>query len=630
MKENQILWKQLLRVAGSIFLQYIFWILFFAAARLIFLIHYSGQIRLEGISTFEVLQAFYHALKLDLATASYFMIFPVILIFCQLIIPAINTIKIGRIYAAVAIFFYALITAGEIGLYAEWKTKLSMKALKYLQNPSEVYNSAETASIISLTLIVVVFTILSVFFYRVVIEKKLRRIEKNYWVAGAVLLFGFPLMVVGMRGGFQEIPINQSQVYFSQNLILNHAATNNAFNLFISFIENYKNLSSNPFGYYPDKEAQNTVKEIYSTKKDTTIHVFNHQKPNIVILLMESWSADLIESLGGEHGITPEFRKLEKEGLLFDQVLSSGSRSKQGMASVFSGFPAHPITSITVQPDKHLHLPSLVHRLKELDYYTAFYFGGQLIYGNIKSYIHYNDFDRIIEGKDFKGKNLVRGKLGVHDKYTMERLYRDLNQEKQPFFSVLFTLSSHSPYDQPMEDVFDWGDNEKNYINSAYYADRCLGEFMAKCKKTDWYSNTLFIIVADHSHNSYRNWDYPTEEYHKVPMLWLGGALDTAYRGKRWHKFASQTDIPATLLAQLNQPYNEYHWSKNIFNPHAPDFKYFGSDYGLIWLEPDGGFSYDANLDKYYFAYPDSVPAPEIEQRGKSFLQVLYQEYLDY
>ena len=622
--------NQIGRVAGCIFLQYLLWMLFFALSRLIFFGFYAGQLRREGISSVEVAQAFYHALKLDLATASYFMVFPVFLIIIRLVLPYINISRINRIYTAVLVFAYALITAGETGLYAEWKTKLTMKALIYLKNPSEVYNSAETANVISLSVMIVLFTAVSVFVYRKAVEKKLRHIGKNYWIAGLLIITGFPLMVVGMRGGFQEIPINQSQVYFSHKHILNHAATNNAFNLFINFIENYKNLSSNPFTYYPTEEAEKTVDKIFQTKKDTTIRVLTHPNPNIVLLLMESWSADLIGSLGGEPGITPEFEKLENEGLLFDNVLSSGSRSEQGMASVFSGFPAHPITSITVQPDKHLHLPSFVHRLKGLGYHTSFYFGGQLIYGNIKSFIYYNDFDRIVEGKDFEDENIVRGKLGVHDEYTMDRVYRDLSDESEPFFSVLFTLSSHSPYDQPMEDVFTWGDNEKNYINSAFYSDRCLGEFVAKCKNTDWYDNTLFIIVADHSHNSYRNWDYPTAEYHKVPMLWLGGAFDSAYHGKRWHKPASQTDIPATILAQLNQRAVEYHWSKNLFNPYAPDFKYFGFDNGLVWIEPDGGFSYDADLDKYYWAYPDSIPAPELERRGKSFLQVLYQEYLDY
>lgn len=618
------------RAFYSVVLQFLFWMIFFAVARLLFLVFYQTSISQAGVGTGEILLTFFHALKLDFATSCYLMIIPVILLIIQNVFSHRIFVLINRIYAGIAVFLYVLITAGEIGLYGEWKTKLNIKALNYLRHPSEVINSAENSSIILLILFIILFTTLSIFVYNRFITKPMLRIKRNYWMAALLLFPGLPLMVVGMRGGFQEIPINQSQVYFSRHHILNNAATNNAFNLFISFIENYKNLSSNPFKYCPDDEAKAIVDEIYTIEKDTTIHILNTKRPNVVLLIMESWSADLIESLGGEPGITPEFHKLEKEGLLFDNMLSSGSRSEQGMASIFGGFPAHPISSITVQPDKHVHLPSLVQRLNKTGYLTSFYFGGQLIYGNIKSYIYYNNFNRIMEGEDFDDEGIIRGKLGVHDEFTMDKGFRDMNKEKQPFFTALFTLSSHSPYDQPMEDVFDWGKNENRYINSAYYTDRCLGEFFRKCKTTDWYKNTLFILVADHSHNSYNNWPYPTEEYHSIPMMWLGGALDSAYRGKRWHHPGSQVDIPATLLGQLDDPYDEFHWSRNLFNPYEPNFKYFGFDNGLIWDEPGCSFSYSFDHHLYYWVKPGDVPPPDVEKRGRSYLQVLYQEYLDY
>lgn len=618
------------KILSAILLQFLFWMLLFAFTRFIFILFYQQMMDAQQVSLMEKLAIFYHALKLDFATASYLMVIPIFLILVHSIVGSNIPGWINKIYTGIMVFLYTLISAGEIGLYREWKIKLNVKALNYLENPSEVFNSAENSSIIMLTIFVILVCGGAIFLYNKYFFIDLKRSSKYWWMNALILIILFPLLAIGMRGGFQQIPINQSEVYFSKKLILNHAATNTAFNLYISVIENYKNLESNPFTYYPEEEAKKTVEEIYHQDADTTIRILNTPKPNVVLFLMESWSADLIESLGGEPGITPEFHALEKEGLLFDNVLSSGSRSEQGMASIFAGFPAHPVSSITVQPDKHTNLPSLIHELKNAGYHTSFYFGGQLIYGNIRSFIYYNAFDKVMEGADFTDENIIRGKLGVHDEFTMNKLLHDLNKETEPFFAALFTLSSHSPYDQPMEDVLDWGENENSYINSAYYADRSLGEFFKKAKQEPWFDNTLFIVVADHSHNSYRNWPYHTEAYHRVPMLWLGGALDTAYRGKRWHKFASQTDIPASLLAQLNMERKDFHWSKNLFDPFAPDFKYFGFDNGLMWIEPEGKFCWDADLKKYYWAAPDSVPTPEIERRGKSFLQVLYQEYLDY
>ena len=127
------------------------------------------------------------------------------------------------------------------------------------------------------------------------------------------------------------------------------------------------------------KSADRIISRIYYTPKDSTLQILNIRRPNIVLFILESWSGDLIEDLGGEPGITPEFRKLQKQGILFDQIYASGSRSEQGMASIFGGFPAHPISSITVQPDKFVKLPSLIKDMKQVGYNTSYYFGGQLL-----------------------------------------------------------------------------------------------------------------------------------------------------------------------------------------------------------------------------------------------------------
>jgi phosphoglycerol transferase MdoB-like AlkP superfamily enzyme len=618
----------MIRFFKALLSQFIFWMLLFAGARLLFLLFHIRVVVANEISFGEFAAVFYHALKLDFATASYFMLIP----FLALLFQSPSGWKfwdwVIKIYSTILTAFYLLITVGEIGLFHEWKTKLNFKALQYLQNPSEVYDSADSTIFILLIVIFVALLAIAIWKFNRFFFVSLAGHPTRQWFAPVVLLVCMPIFIIGMRGGFQQIPINQSASYFSQKNILNLAATNNIFNLYISVFENLKNLKTNPYTYFSQGKATEIVQSLYAVEKDTTISVLKTTRRNIVILLMESWSADLIESLGGEPGLTPQFRKLEKEGLLFDNVLSSGSRSEQAMAALFSGFPAHAVSSITVQPDKYQNLPSLVKQLNANGYNSSFYFGGQLIYGNIRSYIYFNEFDKVIEGNDFEA-SLPRGKLGVHDEFTFDRLFRDLDKEEEPFFSILFTLSSHSPYDQPMEDVFDWGGNGKPYINSAFYSDRSLGEFFSKARQSDWYANTLFIIVADHSHFGYRNHPYHTVAYHSVPMLWLGGALRDELKGHIWSKPASQVDIPKTILQQLNLEAKAFTWSRDLFNPFSPDFKYFGFDNGLIWVEPEGGFSFDANLNRYYWKNPDPLPDTSILTHGKAYMQVLFQEYLD-
>lgn len=609
--------------------QFFFWLLFFAFARTIFLMYHFRLLAVENIPVFETLKVYWYSLKLDVATACYIILIPFLILLVQSVFTPRWLNLLNKIYAAIIILAYTIITTAELGIYAEWKTKLPYKAFLYLSHPSEVFNSATTGNFFLLLFLFILQVLLAFYIYRRFFYVPVTKLKRNFFFSAAFLLVMPVLLVLGMRGGTQQIPINQSESYFSKHTILNQAAVNSGFNLYISMHENLTNFGKNPFAAYPDSEARAILKQIYSTPVDTTVMILKNKRPNIVLIILESWSADLVESLGGEPGITPQFHKLEKGGILFTSAISSGSRSEQGMASIFGGFPAHPFSSITVQPDKSAKLPSLIKEFSGLGYTTSFYFGGQLIYGNIKGYIMANGFNKIREIYDF-GDDVLRGKLGVHDEFVLSRQISELHNEKQPFFSALFTLSSHSPYDEPMAEVLHWGKNERKYINSAYYTDKCLGEYFEKAKKEPWYPNTLFIIVADHSHNSYRNWNFDSPEYHHIPLLFYGDVIKDEYRGTKNSKMIAHTDIPATILAQLGHDHSNFHWSRDIMNPYSPEFNYFTMDNGLGWIRPSGVWTYDYTTSSVIL---NTFPADEQKKamkEGKAYLQRVFQEYMDY
>lgn len=585
---------------------------------------------LEDIGFGEILSTFYYALKLDVATASYFLIIPFFILFIQSFFSPLWLNQINKIYTGILLFVFVLINNIEFGLYAEWRSKLSYKAFSYLDHPDEIMNSADTFQSIMLISLLIGLTVGGMYLYNRVFFTPILRIKIKPVSSLFFLLLTPIFMLLMARGGIQEIPINQSQSYFSKHLILNNAATNSAFNLFISVNENLKNFNKNPFIEMPFEEAQPIVDKLFESKSDSIPQILTTTKPNIVLLILESWSADLIESLGGEPGITPFFHELEKESLLFDNVYGSGPRSEQAMASIFSGFPAHPITSITVQPDKYKGLPSWVHQLNDKGYFTSFYFGGQLIYGNIKSFILYNAFQKVKEVYDFD-QSLPQGKLGVHDEFSLSEMANDMNTVKEPFFSALFTLSSHSPYDQPKpeKEVLPWGDNERQYINSAHYTDQSLKKFFTQARKTAWFKNTLFIIVADHSHNSYRNHIMQSADYHKIPFMFYGPVLKEEYRGKVNTHMGYQPDLAATLLPQLGMDASAFKWSKNLLDDKTSEFAYTAYEEGFVWLRPQGEISYEKRFNYYY---KNSVPESEFEtldKEGKAFLQVLFQDYMD-
>jgi len=618
----------MIKLFASLIKQYIFWLVFFAVNRAVFLIYYSHLVSIENPGFREVMGAFWHALRLDISTASYILVLP----FFLLIIKSVFKWKwvdiANKVYTSIMIMAYALITVTELGIYAEWKTKLHYKALHYLAHPDEVYNSASTGQFFGLIIIFIGIILLGIFTYNRFFYRKKIIVKPS--IAGSLIfiILAPAFIFLGIRGGVQAIPITQSQSYYSNHNILNLAAVNSAYSFSFSLVENYRFMDESPYQFYDDDYALKVVESINYLEKDTTIRVLSTDRPNIVILLLESWSADLIHSLGGEEGITPEFEKLAEDGILFKQLYASGNRSEQAMSAIFGGFPSTPITAITHNLDKVIHLPSLPEKLKAKGYHNSFYFGGHLMYGGIKSYLSIAGFEEMKEIYDYP-ESIPRGKLGVHDEFVFSDQISALEGRQQPFLSVIFSLSTHSPYDQPMEKVLDWGGSENEYINSAYYTDKCLADYFKEASQKEWYDSTLFIIVADHSHNSYRHWPVTSPQYRHIPMLFYGNVIKEEYRGSSIDKLASQTDIPVTILKQLGMDASSFSWSRDLFNPYIPEFVFYEATNGVGWIRPYGHFVW--HKEAGFIEKEVSEDKSEVLiKEGKAYLQVLFREFIDY
>lgn len=610
--------------------EYFFWLIFFFICRSIFLLYNVDE--LKGISFRETISAFWNALYLDTSMASYFLCFSFLWFslfgfFNQKIFLIIN-----RVYVVVILFVFSLITVSELKIYDEWGTKLNIKGIRFLEHPSEVINSTGTSFLIAGFIAVGILSFIGFYLHKKICRTETEIIPfRKRWLGSTIFFITIPiLLVLGIRGGVQQIPIQQSDAYFSKHNVLNLASVNSGWNLGQSFWENRMIMDGNPYIYFPQEEAKKTVRELYKTEKDSTIHFLKIEKPNIVLVILEGWSADMIKSLGGYDSVTTGFDKLASEGILFDSIYASGDLSDQGMTAIFSAFPALPFgTSIIGQPGKYGHLPCLTTEFHKLGYATSYLFGGQLSYGNIKAYMYYNDFDRILEGKDFDS-DIPQGKLGVHDEFLYTRQLQELKNEKEPFVAAMFTSSSHSPYDMPMERKIFWGGDEINYVNGMYYADSCLFDFVQRAKKEKWFDNTLFIFVADHSHRSPKHWAQQQPEYRKIPMLFFGNVIKDEFKGHRYKKICSQIDLAATLLHQLNVSSEQFEWSKNLFNPHANEFAFYETRDGFGFVRPNQYLVYSHFNNSFLF---EKTISPEekskLEKEGKSFLQIVFQEYAD-
>jgi len=184
----------------------------------------------------------------------------------------------------------------------------------------------------------------------------------------------------------------------------------------------------------------------------------------------------------------------------------------------------------------------------------------------------------------------------------------------------------------PLAEKTDWGysDNINDYLNSAHYTDHCLGDYFRQAAKELWYDSTLFIIVADHSHYSQKNYSYFSPPYHKIPLLFYGNVIKDEYKGTTCNRVGSQADIVATLLPQLGLDTSVFHWSKNLLDPYTPQFAYVAFEEGIGWITPEGYFFYDSRMNHYYCKEIKAADESRIIKDGRSFLQVLFQEYMDH
>ncbi|MBP5710139.1 MAG: sulfatase-like hydrolase/transferase [Bacteroidales bacterium] len=621
-----------MRHLGTILLHFIILFCCFLAGRCCFIIANAALVETATIGG--IAKAFIYALRLDLSAACYIMALPMILLSLHCISGKKQILTVLKIYISIVIFAYALVVFADIAVYSEWSTKLNYKALVYLRHPTEIVKSASTTHTLTVIfgtlLFAAAFIIIYLKFAFYFIDNK--KFKKNYILAAILLIVGEPLLFAGIRGGFQQIPISQSAVYYSKFQVLNDSAVNPAWNLIHSILNFSKLNNSNPYICMEPGKAEAIVSNLLAVETDTTIKVLNStpENVNVVIILLESWSADLIESLSGEKGITPFFHELEKEGLLFTNFYANGHRSQLGISALLSGFPPVPDLSITDNLEKYPKLNSII---KDVNgrYSTSFWFGGDLTYGNLRTYLMSNQFD-VIHGEEDFPKDLPRGKLSIFDRYSLDYYAKELNKEKKPFFSIFFTASTHSPYDEPKEvEQLTWDCTELQYLNSAKYTDDCLRQFFETVENEEWYKNTLFILVADHSHTTHLKRDYYSSEYQHVPMLWIGEVLNDGFRGKTIDKYCSHIDISKTLLNQLGFDASQYIWSQDIMNPYAKSATPVELPGGLGWISSEGYIRYDGHSKTYptIRGYDNPQALDSAKTTLSAYLQMLYQQYLD-
>jgi phosphoglycerol transferase MdoB-like AlkP superfamily enzyme len=606
----------------------LFWILVFSFQRVLFSIH--NWDKFASVSTWEWVASFFHAFKLDLATAGGLSIFPMIFLVFFHVFHA-RAFKIGFFtILVIEAFLVALVHSGEINAYGEWNHKLTSRVFMHLGNPDEVFRTADH----SMTFWYFVYVILEMIFAWRVLRYLFRNIVPR---AHASWLIRIPLGLVFLglfvsssfvmlRGGFQQIPININAAIFSTNPVTNDLSINSLYFFSKSFLLYNRSEIDEFMPEIDGEKAKRITKKLFSYPKEHDQYVLNNTKPNIVLVVLESWSAEAIGCLSSVKGATPTFDALAKEGLLFTNVYATSTTSEIGNSSIFSGFPGVPEVSISMQPEKHRKLKSLNQSLKPSGYSSSYIFSGDLKYGNIGGFFMDHGFD-VVKDENAYPSDLPRGKLNFYDKDLYRFFLQEINQAKEPFLQCAFTGSTHAPYDQPKAKGKVFEGIEADFMNSVVYADYALSTFIAEAKKQAWFDNTLFIFVADHGHSTPTTQNPGSHMFYRIPLLFWGKPLKENFMGKRIDKIGSQADLAATLLHQMKLDASDYPYSKDLLNPNSPEFAFHAITRGYGWVSPTGNFTYQMQLKMYLEDNYKKAQSAKERERCHAFLTEVYRYY---
>ncbi len=588
----------------------IFWLVTFALHRILFIAINSAKAFDTPLS--ELALSLIHGMVFDVSIIGYLSI-----LYCLIIalsspwVELHKTLKITntitRIISSIVVF---LLPADAI-IYSYWNYHYDATCIA-MSTTDAIETWAFVIYLIAGIALVIGNGVLLRFFTSNSVDVKAKPSQNIFGriVNVIIMLIIGAAMILPIRGGTGIAPLSNSRAYFSSYQFANHVAMSPVWN----FIYSTKRLkeTSATYKFMDDEDAAKRFGELTAESNEYP-HVLKTNRPNIIFILLESFSAHGIEFLGGENA-TPTIKSLLKESLVFNNVMAASDRSGKGLVAVMCGYPVLPTVSIIQYPKKTQSLPFIARKLRNEGYEDqTFVYGGDLNFNNFNSLVNMAGFDNVVTEEDFD-ETMMGDKWGAHDEYTFERLLNEADKQKEPFFDFIFTLSSHEPFTVPMPRQLD-----NDYLNSVYYTDKCLGDFISKAKQKSWWDNTLLVLVADHGHAGPENVGLEHKKRFNIPLIFTGGALEV--RDSVVSKCGTQIDIAKTLLKQLDIDCDEFTFSKNLLDKSVKGYSFFDFNDGYGYVDDNTYQVYD-NRGKMWLRF-DSRNAEKDSISGRAILQMM-------
>lgn len=502
---------------------------------------------LKSLSGTEILWAFLNGLRFDLSALAV----TVGLCFLGLLwLPGKSKLqKIWFLFFIVINFIFYVINTADVELF-------NFTAKRFSSSTLYLVGEGSFAQYIGPYLIPVLFSFCVLGCYAYIAYKFSRRYQYNFSLKNKVLLtFLFLLVsVVFSRGGLQLKPLSFVDAKLFNNTYGNNLVLNTTF----TFLKSLGKSSLQRVSHFEKKE----MLSLLNTQDIKPISfVSSDKKPNIVIVILESFSKEYLILQNPE--ATPYLNQLRQKAFDFKNAYANGGRSIEGIAAILSGIPAlmeEPFINSEFSANQIIGLGSL---LAAQNYHTSFF------HAATNGSMHFDRFTKSVGIENYFGLNEYPdqkdhdGSWGIFDEPYLQWACKKLSEFQSPFFSTVFTLSSHQPYNLPDKYRDKFKDERSLILKAIRYTDFSLEQFMKCAEKETWYNNTLFIFTADHT-GPFLNADSTFESRYQIPLVFFSPNKQ-GLKNIDTNQYAQHIDILPTILDILNIEYkNQNYLSRSL------------------------------------------------------------------
>lgn len=600
---------------------YLTTVVMMALQKPLFLLWYAEQA--AEASSAELLGVSLNGLLLDSTVAGYISAIPwlIMLVAEWIAIPDKVMRRVLNTYFVIIALVASLMVAVDFGLFRHWGFRLDSTIIPYLATPKEAAASVTWSDLWPAVLLFVAYAALMIAVWRGVtniyrterVSILRRALHTAIWIVVGGLIF------LAIRGGTGTSPANVSKVYFSDNMFLNQAATNPIFSFLSS--ASRSELKEGDYRYFSDEECERMFEQLQSPQADAdTTAVLNTTRPNVVLIILESFGRTITDEVIDGKEVTPYLNALKSEGIWFENLFANSFRTDRGTVAIMSGYSTHPKVSVMKYPQKAHTLPAIARSLHAEGYTTTFTYGGDANFTNTISYLYGTGIERVTDQRTLP-LNVPLAQWGYADDVVCEYFadeVLELASAEKPYFATLLTLSSHEPFDVPYSAF------ENKILNAAAFTDECIGKMIERWKQSPAWEDMLVVLIADHGiayPEEFQAGELPRQ---RIPMLWTGGAIEQG--GMVVENFASQADLAATLLRQMDIATDGFEFSKDIFNPALPHYGFWTFNNGFGVISQEGYVRYDCTNNTIIESEGDRVE--QFTLAGKAIIQTMHKDLL--